>query len=209
MRVNIDLVKQKIMSYELEEALKLIADNVGNTEYEEQIVLLSQRFYRATKEQSKGTMSDDDFETEMNKITLSMTNLLKQLKSDFISKEMVFDTKLHFFESPFEKLPEYKDRVYSENFKNDTTCAVGWELRARFPITSFPISVGIKWRFQRPNNEFSAEYSGDLKIPIGWNSYWFSRTWGYKEPNKWTKGTYSLEITIADEQTIKSSFTIV
>lgn len=208
MRVNVDLVKQKIMSYELEEALKLIADNVSNTEYEEQSVLLSQRFYRSTKEKNKGTMSDDDFETEMNKITLSMTNLLKQLKADFIEKEMVFTPKLHFCASSFEKVPEYKDRIYGETFKNETTCAICWELRSRFPITSFPISVGIKWRFQRPNGEFSAEYSGDLKIPEGWSSHWFSRTWGYKEPNKWTKGTYTLELTVDEGQVIKSSFTI-
>ena len=89
MRVNVDLVKQKLMSYELEEALTLIADNVGNTEHEEQAVLLSQRFYRAKKEQDKGTMDDDDFDTEMNKITLSMTNLLRTLKSEFVSQEMV------------------------------------------------------------------------------------------------------------------------
>ena len=209
MRVNVDLVKEKLMSYELQEALTLIADNVGNTEHEEQAVLLSQRFHRAKKEQDKGTMSDDEFDTEMNKITLSMTNLLRTLKSEFISQEMVFNPKIHFCASEFDKVPEYKDRVYGENFENDTTSAVCWELRSTFPSTKFPISVGVKWRFSRPDSGFSAEYSGDLNIPEGWTSYWFSRTWGYKEPKKWAKGTYALEITINDEATLKSSFTIV
>ena len=197
------------MSYDLEEALTLIADNVGNTEHEEQAVLLSQRFHRAKKEQDKGTMGDDDFDTEMNKLTLSITNLLRTLKSEFVSQEMVFNQKVHFCASEFDKVPEYKDRIYGETFASDTTSAVCWELRSTFPATKFPISVGVKWRFSRPDNGFSAEYSSDLKITEGWTSYWFSRTWGYKEPKKWIKGTYAIEITINDEITLKSSFTIV
>ena len=209
MRVNIELVKEKLMSYEIQKALTLIANNVGNTEHEEQVVLLSQRFHRAKKEQDKGTMDDDDFNTEMNKITVSITGLLRTLKSEFVSQEMVFNPKIHFCASEFDKVPEYKDRIYGETFANDTTSAVCWELRSTFPATKFPISVGLKWRFSRPDGGFSAEYSGDLNIPVGWTSYWFSRTWGYKEPKKWIKGTYAIEMTINDEITLKSSFTIV
>ena len=209
MRVNIDLVKQKVMDYDLDEALKLLSDSLGNTEYEDQVILLNQRLHRANKEKNAAIITDSDFETEMNKITLSISALLQTLKSDFVVKEMVFDPKIHFCTSQFETLPEYKDRVYAESFVNQQTCAIGWELRSRFPAVKFPVSLGIKWRFQKPDTGFSAEYSGELKIAEGWSSHWFSRTWGYKEPNKWTTGTYFLEVTIDDDATVKSSFTIV
>ena len=208
MRADVDLIKQNLANAELDQALKFLNDSLRNTENELTIILFQQRYNRLAKDKKIGVVDEKDFEREMNQITLAIYELLKTLKTDFVKNEMQFDPKLYFSESPFEKVLDYKSRLYAETFENDKTRSVAWELRSHFPAVAFPVTVGIKWRYHKPDNTITPYYTGDLFIAKSWSTYWFTGIWGYKEVKKWVKGTYTLEVVVEEQITVKSSFTI-
>ncbi len=209
MRTNVDLVKQQLIDGDLDKALKSLDSTLQNTEYGDGLVLLQGRYNRLLKNKNLGVIEDDDFDAESNKITLSVVNLIKTVKSDFFSKEMKIEPNLYFFESPYEQMTPKEDRVYASQFENSKTRSIGWELRGNFPQLQFPITLGIKWRGLNPENVYSADYFADFTLLQGWGVCWLHRIWGYKDYGKWKPGRYQIEVYIDDNQIGKGNFTVV
>lgn len=209
MRTNVDLVKQQLIDGDLDKALKSLDSTLQNTEYGDGLVLLQGRYNRLLKNKNLGVIEDDDFDAESNKITLSVLNLIKTVKSDFFSKEMKIEPNLYFFESPYEQMTPKEDRVYASQFENSKTRSIGWELRGNFPQLQFPITLGIKWRGLNPENVYSADYFADFTLLQGWGVCWLHRIWGYKDYGKWKPGRYQIEVYIDDNQIGKGNFTVV
>ncbi len=209
MRTNVDEVKQDLINGDLVKALKSLDSTLQNTEYGDGLVLLQGRYNRLLKNKTLGVIDDNDFDAESNKITLSVLNLLKTVKSDFFTKEMKLEPTLFFFESPYDNMTPKEERVYAQNFDNSKTRAIGWELRGSFPVLQFPISLGIKWRGLNPENVYSSDYFADFTLLQGWGVCWLHRLWGYKDYNKWKTGTYQIEVFMDDNLIGKGNFTIV
>ncbi len=209
MRTNVDLVKQQLIDGDLDKALKSLDSTLQNTEYGDGLVLLQGRYNRLLKNKNLGVIEDDDFDADSNKITLSVLNLIKTVKSDFFSKEMKIEPTLYFFESPYEQMTLKEDRIYATEFENGKTRSIGWELRGSFPMLQFPISLGIKWRGLNPENVYSADYFADFTLLQGWGVCWLHRLWGYKDYDKWKPGKYQIEVFIDDNQIGKGNFTII
>ncbi len=209
MRTNVDLVKQQLIEGDLDKALKSLSSSLQNTEYGDGLVLLQGRYNRLQKNKNLGVIENDDFDAESNKITLSVLNLLKTVKSDFFSNEMKFESNLYFFESAQEQMTAKENRVYLTEFENDKTRSIGWELRGSFPQLQFPISLAIKWRGLNPENVYSTDYFADFTLLEGWGVCWLHRLWGYKDYGKWKTGKYQIEVFIDDNQIGKGNFTII
>ncbi len=209
MRTNVDLVKQQLIDGDLAKALKSLDSTLQNTEYGDGLVLLQGRYNRLLKNKVLGVVDDNDFDAESNKITLSVLNLLKTVKSDFFSKEMKIEPNLYFFESPYEQMTPKEERIYANQFENSKTRSIGWELRGNFPALQFPISLGIKWRGLNPENVYSADYFADFTLLEGWGVCWLHRLWGYKDYGKWKTGKYQIDVFIDDNQIGKGNFTII
>ncbi|MBL7818635.1 MAG: hypothetical protein JNL70_26785 [Saprospiraceae bacterium] len=209
MKTNINVVKQKIAEADLNEAFLLLASSLDNTEHSDSIIIWQGRYNRLLKDKKLGAVSDSDFDTDMSKISLTILDLLKTLKSDFLADEVKINPSLFFFESDLNQFPDYKDRVYAQSFKNENTRAVGWELRMQFAPLTFPLSIGSKWRVLKPDQTYSAEYNSDFTIPEKWGGFWVQRTYGYAEAAKWHAGTYTIEVFVDNAWVGKGSFTIV
>ena len=209
MRANVDLIKQKVAEADLAEALKLLATSVSNTDNENTVLLFQQRLNRLERDKKNGLIEDNYFETETNQLTISILDLLKTLKSDFVSNEMTIQPNLLFFESDFHTYTPVNERIFGQSFENTKTRAVAWELRMQFPALQFPLSVGLKWRALKADNTYSPYYSGDFTIPQNWSSYWLHRTYGYADFGKWKIGSYTIEVYIDEKLAGKGSFTIV
>jgi hypothetical protein len=208
MRTNVDLIKQTIVDGDIEGALKTLDTTLQNSEYGDSVVILQSRVNRLKKNKSLGQVTDDDFDIENNKIIKSILDLLKFIKSDFISKEIKFEPELYLFESPYETTTPYADRVYAKSFENSKTRSIGFELRGAFPVLFFPVKIGIKWRTLNPANVYSADYFADYTLQETWTTCWLNRLWGYKEAGKWKTGNYTIEVYIDDDLKGKGTFTI-
>ena len=123
---------------------------------------------------------------------------------------MSFEPKLKFFEHKLnDPYPPFNERVYAESFEKEKTAGIGWELHSSFTSTNFPITLGMSWRLQKSDGTYTQDYPSDVHIDKGWSSLWLTRAWGYKDNGKLPIGTYTFEVAVSENITIKSSFTIV
>jgi hypothetical protein len=209
MKINSDEIVRLLTEGELTQAIQQLVLGTKYSEQETDVALLSLRINTLNKEIDRETIEASAANIERNKITVSMLELVRKIKEDFVASEVIF-SKILFFETP--KIMKLKaERVYAKEFVSSKTQYIGWELDVKYPKTTYPFTFLVEWQLINvdTNTPISAKLQKEIKISEGWSASWHYASWGSENLGNWSVGNKRLEITIDDQLIIADTFKII
>lgn len=207
MRININELKAQVANGDLKQALSSLVTELGETEFENETILLQTRLNRAEQEQRLGVSNPDDTRREMHQITLAVLDLLSRVEDGFFTQDVIFEP-LRFFESPKEATPK-NERQYADTFESAKTRYVRWELNLKYPKVAAAVKFRLKWRILKGDELHTANLHTDFSLEQGWTNSWHTDGWGSENLGNWSAGTYTVELFYKDKKVAKGSFKIV
>lgn len=202
MKIQVEKVKNLIISGELKNALEFLVEETKNTKHEIESSLLLSRINKLEKEKLLNILDTETEQQEFNRITVATMQILTNSIISFFHNDVIYD-EVRFFETPMEELVFVNERSYSKSFKKEESRCIGWELSMRSPRTKTAFTYIMNWQITKPNNEKTPKFTTDFKFGKGWANPWIAGSWGNREFGRLEKGVYIIEFEISNK-TVKS-----
>jgi tetratricopeptide (TPR) repeat protein len=141
-------------------------------------------------------------------IPLSHPEAKAQNSSVYIPSLNAKVTSFRFFEGSYISLPQGQ-RVYENLFEKSKTRYIFWELALEHtPPPSRRINFTIVEVWYGPDNKVITTQNFNSFVEPGWSGSYLYHGYGWKEPGKWSTGTYRVDLYIEGAQVATGSFEI-
>lgn len=115
---------------------------------------------------------------------------------------------LSFFQGEDEP-PCKEDRVYQNQFLQEDTRYVYWEVNLSYPLLHEPKQISLKVITYNPDGTVFGVDELDEELEEDTNSYWFSSGIGYDDLGLWYPGEYRVECFVNEKILIEDKFVIL
>ena len=208
MKIQIEKIKELIKQGQIGDALKQLVADANETAFETDSILLISRYNKMVSDKIRDTLDSGDAQREYNKIVVSTLDLLDSVYDDFFHN-IVDYYQVKFYETPFEIITPFEQRVYAAEFSNEKTRCVGWELYMRYPNLKTVLDLTISWQITLPDGNETPKYSTTSQLQADWFDSWIRDAWGNKEFNTLSKGNYKIKFFMGEKMVKSSEYALI